>query len=288
MKSVSTAQKILVILVAALSLPACLAGLVPGAQNVEAVRSFTSIDGADVELQGSGLYRNDSVSFAAQAKAQDVVTLAVGIPLLLVSLFLAAKGSLRGAVLLAGTFAYFAYTYTTYAFGLFFNPFFLVYVALFSLSVFGLILSLLRLDAAEIKTRFAGPRIRKLAVAFDFFTGTMLFLMWMGRLLPNLLTGVDTILIEHYTTLPIQVMDLGLVVPLAFLAGINLARDRPLGYLLTGLFLLKGLTLALALGAMILWSALAGLPVNPVETLIFCVIIAAGVGTAAAYLRAIR
>ena len=288
MKTVTTAQKILVIFVAALSLPACIAGLVPGAQKAGAVHSFTSIYGADIELQGSGLYRNDSAAFAAQAKAQDVVTLAVGIPLLLASLHFASKGSLRGAVLLAGTFAYFTYTYATYSFGTFYNPFFLVYTALFSMSVFGLIISFLRLDPEEIKKRFSGPRIRKIAVAFNFFTGAMLFLMWMGRLLPNLLRGADTIYIDHYTTLPIQVMDLGFIVPLAFLAGINLARDRPLGYLLTGIFLMKGMTMVLALGAMILWSAAAGLPVNPAETIIFGVIIAAGVGTAAGYLRAVR
>ncbi|MCK7514781.1 MAG: hypothetical protein MZV70_69460 [Desulfobacterales bacterium] len=64
-------------------------------------------------------------------------------------------------------------------------------------------------------------------------------------------------------TLPIQVLDPGLVVPLALVSGLNLARDQPLGYLLTGLFLMKGITLGLAVGAMILWSALAGLPVNP-------------------------
>lgn len=288
MKPVTKTQKALALGIAVLSLFACLAGLAPGTPRPDSPAAFTSIRGERVELQGTGLYRLDSVSFAAQAKAQDLVTLLLGIPLLGISLVLAVRGSLRAGVLQAGTFGYFAYTYATYAFGLQYNPLFLVYIALFGSSVFGLILSLAGLDAVRIREGFRGPRVRKAAVGFDFLAGTLIFLMWMARLLPNILAGADTTFIEHYTTLPIQVMDLGFVVPLALVSGVNLARDRPLGYLLTGLFLMKGVTLGLAVGAMILWSVVAGLPVSPAETAVFAVIIGAGVGLGAAWLRAIR
>lgn len=285
MKPVSPILSTLAICVAVLALLACVAGLTPGAGEGG---SFVSIRGESVQLHGSGLYRLESKSFAAQAKAQDLVTAAVGVPLLLASLILASRGSRRGGLLLAGTFAYFAYTFATYSFGLYYNSFFLIYVALFSMGVFGLILALTRLDGSDIKAHFSGPRTRKAAIAFDFFAGTMIFLMWMGRILPGLAGGADRSLVEHYTTLPIQVMDLGLVVPLAMLAGVNLAKDKPLGYLLSGLFLMKGLTLGLALGAMILWTAVAGLPVSTVETIIFGVIIVVGIGVAAAYFKAVR
>ena len=288
MKPITNTQKALALGIAVLSLFACLAGLAPGTPGPDSPGSFTSIRGATVELQGAGLYRLDSVSFAAQGKAQDLVTLFLGIPLLGLSLVFAARGSLRAGVLLAGTFAYFTYTYATYAFGLQYNPLFLVYVALFGLSVFGLVLSLAGLDGTRIREGFRGPRVRKAAIVFDFFAGALILLMWAARLLPNLISGADTIYIEHYTTLPIQVMDLGLVVPLALVSGLNLARDRPLGYLLTGLFLMKGITLGLAIGAMILWSAFAGLPVDPAETAVFAAIIGAGVSLGAAWLRAVR
>lgn len=287
MKPITNTRRALALGIAVLSLFACLAGLAPGTPGSGSPASFTSIRGQSVELQGTGLYRLDSVSFAAQAKAQDLVTLFLGIPLLILSLVFAARGSLRAGVLLAGTFGYFAYTYATYAFGLQYNPLFPVYIALFGSSVFGLILSLAGLDGARIREGFRGPRVRKAAIVFDFFAGALIFLMWMGRLLPNLISGADTTYIEHYTTLPIQVMDLGFVVPLALISGVNLARDRPLGYLLTGLFLMKGITLGLAVGAMILWSVFAGLPVAPAETAVFAVIIGAGVGLGAAWLRAI-
>src|SRR5205823_2519128 len=64
---------------------------------------FTTLRGESVPMWGSGLYRFDSVSGASQEIAQDVVTLCVGIPLLIVAAVLSARGSLRGKLLHAGT-----------------------------------------------------------------------------------------------------------------------------------------------------------------------------------------
>lgn len=57
---------------------------------------FTSIRGEQIELYGSGIYKEDSLSAAAQAIAQDGITLAVGIPLLFVSLLMSLRGTIRG------------------------------------------------------------------------------------------------------------------------------------------------------------------------------------------------
>jgi hypothetical protein len=174
------------------------------------------------------------------------------------------------------------------AFGVVYNELFLAYVALLSLSVAGLILSLGRLDARLVKERFSRPAVRRVAVGFDFFVGAALLLMWLARILSGPLGGGDATAIEHYTTLPIQVMDLAFVVPLALVAGATLAADAALGYLLTGLFLLKGLTLGLALLAMIIRMAAAGVAGRPAETAVFGVIVALCVVVAALYMASIK
>src|SRR5512136_3076320 len=97
---------------------------------------FHTLRGETVTIQGHGLYQYETVSVAAQAIAQDVVTLLVGIPLLVVSMLLFKKEDLRGKLLLSGTLAYFLYTYASFAFGAAYNILFLVYVSLFSLSLF--------------------------------------------------------------------------------------------------------------------------------------------------------
>jgi hypothetical protein len=124
-------------------------------------QSFVSLRGEVVALQGGGLYAHESVSGAAQAIGQDVVTLLVGIPLLLIATYLAAQGSLRGRLRRAGTLWYFAYTYLLMAFGGAYNPLFLVYVALYSASLSACILSLLSLDAAWLKAQCAAHLARR-------------------------------------------------------------------------------------------------------------------------------
>lgn len=287
MNTVSKSVVVLSRCIAGLALLACVVAFVPGFGGPATPGSFVSIRGQSVRLMGAGLYRLDSVSFATQAQAQDLVTLAIGIPALLLSCRFARRGSRRSGLLLAGTLGYFSYTYATYAFGVQYNQLFLVYVALLSMSVAALILSLSRLSPDEFRDHFSGAGIRRTAIVFDFFVGVMLLLMWISRIGSGLLGGPDKTMIEHYTTLPIQVMDLAFVVPLALIAGYQLLRNRALGYLLTGLLLTKGLTLGLALGAMIVWMAVSGLPVNIGETLVFSVIILGGLTISALYLRAI-
>jgi hypothetical protein len=95
-------------------------------------------------------------------------------------------------------------------------------------------------------------------------------LNWVGRIiLPALLSGSVPYGLESYTTLVIQAMDLGLVVPAAFLAGILWLRRSLYGYLLTPVVLVKGFTMSFALAAMIISMAAAGVEIALVEMLIF-------------------
>ena len=63
-------------------------------------KTFQTINGETVTLYGKGLYYNDSISMVPQARAQDIVTLVIGIPLLIISLILLNKNSLKGRLLL--------------------------------------------------------------------------------------------------------------------------------------------------------------------------------------------
>lgn len=77
----------------------------PGPYQIETVRGDT------VTVYGKGLYRHMSIDVAPQGIAQDYVTLFIGIPFLLLSLYLARTGSLKGRLLLAGVLGYFLVTY---------------------------------------------------------------------------------------------------------------------------------------------------------------------------------
>lgn len=61
---------------------------------------YQSFHGQTITIYGKGIYQNDSLSIAAQGIAQDVITMVLGIPLLIISLYLARRNSLKGRLLL--------------------------------------------------------------------------------------------------------------------------------------------------------------------------------------------
>jgi hypothetical protein len=266
------------LLISVLALAATAAGILTA--NGAHHRAFLSLRGETVSLQGGGLYANESVSGAAQAIGLDVITLFVGIPLLLAAIYLAAKGSLRGRLLRAGVLWYFAYTYLLMAFGGVYNPFFLVYVALYSASIFAFVLSLLSIDVSALPALFARRFARRSIAWLVIGIGALLGLLWLGRILPSLASGTPPPGLESYSTLFVQAGDLGLEVPLAMLTGVLLLRRHPAGYLLASVLLVKGTTLGLGLLAMAVAMALAGVAIVPAEAAFFAIVaILCGVGT---------
>jgi hypothetical protein len=230
---------------------------------------ITTLRGETVQLFGRGLYRYDTVSYAVQAIGQDAATLLIGIPLLLLGLLLARKGSLRGELLLAGGLGYMLYTYTSYSFLSVYNELFLVYVGLFSLSLFAFILALSGMDTELVTRSVAAGMPRRGIAVFLLFIAVFLTLAWLGRIVPPLLTGQPPVGLEAYTTLVIQVLDLGIIVPTSALTAVLLLRQHPWGYTLASVLLVKALMMGAALVAMIIAQVLTGVAVGAVESAIF-------------------
>jgi hypothetical protein len=255
------------LLISALALVATLTGIftASGAQHTV----FLSLRGETISIQGGGLYTYESVSGAAQAIGQDWITLLVGVPLLLIGAYLASRGALRWQLLQAGALWCFAYTYLLMAFGGAYNQLFLVYVALYSASIFAFLLSLHAIDVGSLPARFSPHFARRTIAWLVIGIGALLVLLWLGRIIPALYTGAVPFGLESYSTLFVQAGDLGLVVPLAIVGGALLLRRRPVGYLLASVLLVKGATLGLALVAMMFTQAVAGVAIAPVEAVFF-------------------
>jgi hypothetical protein len=257
----------LVILVALLAIVA--AGLGVFWQGSDPHTSFVTQRGQTVDIQGSGLYKYDSVTLASQGIAQDVVTLFMGVPLLLISLWFYQKNPLRGKLVLAGTLAYFLYTYILYAFNTAFNVLFLVYVALSSLCLFAVILTLMSIDVAGLPEHFTSKLPRKSIITFLIISASFLLVAWLGRIVPAYFDNTPPVGLENSTTLGIQVMDLGLIVPMGYLGAYLLLQRHPWGYLISSVMLFKVFTLGTALCAMIIGQFIAGVEMAVAEVIIF-------------------
>lgn len=230
---------------------------------------FESIHGETVSIYGKGLYRNESVTMAAQAKGQDIVTLLFGIPLLIISIILARKDLIKGRLLLAGTLGYFLYTYASYSFLAMYNPLFLIYVVLFSTSFFAFTLTMMSFDIEKLGLYFKAKTPVKFLGSFLIFLGFSIGLLWLGRIMNPLMSGIAPPELGHYTTLVIQALDLGFVVPVAILAGILLIRRKPFGYLLASVIIIKGITMLTAITAMAIGMIRAGEPIVIMELILF-------------------
>jgi hypothetical protein len=282
-----TRQKIAVVLswlIVALSLATALTGVLSqGGSHSD----FTTLRGQTVQIQGGGLYKLDSVSGASQEIAQDVVTLCISIPLLIVAGVLALRGSLRGKVLLAGMLGYFLYTYTSMSMLTAYNELFLVYVALMSLSLFAFVLSLMELNAVNLSAHFSATFPRRTIAGFDLFLGAMLILLWLKLIVPPLLAVTTPDGLDAYSTLVIQAMDLGFIAPTAIITGVLLFRRSAFGYLLASVVLVIGFTMGAALLAMSMGMMLAGVQVDPVALVIFTALAAVDMALSVLLFRSI-
>lgn len=244
---------------------AAVAGLLPGEGTPFTLTNFR---GEVVTINARGLYYWDTVSSAAQMQANDLVTLVLGVPLLLISLVLMRRGSLRGRLLLAGTLGFVLYTYITMCFGAAYNQLFLVYVALFGLSLFATILAMLSVDLSTLPDHFSPRLPRRWIAGLLFVAGAFLLLAWLGRIAATWSSNAPPAL-ENVTSMFIQAMDLAVIVPLCAVAGVLLLRKSAWGYLLASVALLKFVTLGLAVTLMGLNMLRVGIPVSPVELGIF-------------------
>ena len=267
------ALKWLIPLIFILTLAATLAGLWPAEGTPYPLTTFR---GEEVTINARGLYYWDTVSSTAQMQANDLVALTLGLPLLAVSFWLARRGSLRGQLLLAGTLGFILYTYITMAFGAQYNAFFLIYVALFSLSLFAFVLVMMSFDLKTLPAHFSEKLPRGWIAGLLFFAAAFLSLAWLGRVAATFAPGAIPAL-DNTTSMFIQAMDLGLIVPVCVLSGVLLLRRHAWGYLLASVGLTKFTTLGIAVSLMGLNMARVGVPVSPVELLIFPGMALAGV-----------
>ncbi len=269
------ALRILVPVIMLFALVAAVGGLYPADGKPFSLINFR---GEEVTINARGLYYWDTVSSAAQMQANDAITLFLALPLLGVSFWLTQKGSLRGRLLLTGTLGFILYTYITMSFGAAYNPFFLIYVALFSLSLFAFVLSMMSFDVDALPARFSQKLPRKWIAGLLFFAAAFLSMAWLGRIAQTFRPGAVPAL-ENTTSMFIQAMDLGIVVPVCVLSAVLLLRRSPWGYLLASVGLVKFLTLGTAVSLMGLNMARVGVPISPLELVIFSGMALAGIIT---------
>jgi len=195
--------------------------------------AFTSIQGETVEIYGgSGPYRHDSTYKAIAFRSFDWVSLVVAFPLFLLGIFLYRRRRLLGQLLLAALFTYLAYIYLIGFMGNAFNGLFLGWVALFSIGGFGLFLIVSEIDFPSLPQKLSGHFPGKPVAVYLFSVSAILTVQYLTEIFTAYLTGVPPASLDHYTTLELAGVELGIMIPLHILAGVLLWRQKAWGYVL--------------------------------------------------------
>jgi hypothetical protein len=151
--------------------------------------TVTTVRGDTVELHGSGLYRHDSRLVGPVHQGTDAVALVLGIPLLVYATLRYARGSTRGALLLAAALLWFLYLHLSLALGAAYNEMFLVYVVVVACAVTALALIAHGVNTAEL-ARQLSPRFPRRGISgFLFATSVSTLVAWGGLAVSALVRG---------------------------------------------------------------------------------------------------
>jgi hypothetical protein len=221
---------------------------------------FTTLRNETVEIYGIGLYRLDTPLIAVGYRVSDAFTLVAGIPLLLVSLLLYRRGSIRGKILLTGALSFFLYNFGSLALGAAYNNLLLIYIILTMATLLGAASLLLSFDAQTFPSLLSERLPRRGISIFFIVSGVALFSIWLFlSILPALLAGKVPSELAGYTTIITFALDMGVIAPVLVSTGVLLRRGEPLGYVLSSVLLVFIDALGCSLFAMGIAQQMAGL-----------------------------
>jgi hypothetical protein len=218
--------------------------------------AFTSARGEVVELYGGqGPYRFDTTYKAVMFRGFDWVNLFVALPLFVLGLLLYRRRQPRGGILLTALFIFLAYIYLIGVMGNAFNGLFLGWTALFSLGLFGLWAVLTDLDRATLSQGLAEGFPRKPVALYVMGVGTLLLAQYLAEIIGAYAAGTTPASVDHYTTLELAALELGIMIPLHFIGGAAAWRQNRWGYVLCAALAFTTAIVFMALSASLLLLA---------------------------------
>jgi len=197
---------------------------------------FINQYGDAVKIYGDGIYKNDSYFMAHIFKGTDFMALFVALPLMIFALIMDIKNNtIKSKLFLTAIIAYFLYYSVSYAMGVTYNVLHLVYLTLFSCTLYATILGFgfLKTYSIKISTKIYTKGLK----IFLVFCGLSLFVAWLPDIIVSLIHKKSLELIEIYTTQITYVLDMAIISPLIFICLYNLRKNNNIGYILLGIIL---------------------------------------------------
>lgn len=210
-------------------------------------------------------YDADPQALVPRARTEDVVILAVAVPVLAIGLWYAMRGSVRGRIVWLASLAYMTYLWLSRVGLLAFNDFFLGYVTLFVLSLFTLVGGLVTTDPEPFRRRLQGRISRPIYAGVLGVTAIGIAVLWLSDIVPATLAGTTPLGIQEFGPKGAltYVYDLGLLVPSYALAAYLLWRGYRWAFTITGVLLVFAVLIAPTLVALTIVDLQQGVAMTP-------------------------
>lgn len=169
----------------------------------------------------------------------DLVTLALAVPVLATGLLLERRGYVLGRLLWLGGLGYGAYNYAFYLFGAALNVFLPLYIVLVLLSVVSLILTLARTEPGAVPARFSPHTPVRLIGGYLVFVALGLSVVWLGLWAAYIFANRPTPVTPEAFKV-VAALDLSVMAPALATGGLLLWRRRPWGYVIAAIAGIQG------------------------------------------------
>lgn len=221
----------------------------------------------------TAVYR-DVPAMADQARAADLTTLFVAVPLLAIGLVLARRGSVQARLVVAGSLGYLAYTYAIFSFQAVISPVTPLHIATLGLATWALIL-----DGPDLARATTGVGIglpRRTTAAVLVVVVVLFGALWLGQMAGAIVSGElpPSVRELDLPTSAVYALDLAFALPLLGLATVLLLRDRSVGYPLALAGLVFAVEMALSVLGIFAIDAIQGEAVDASVPIGFAVIAA--------------
>lgn len=188
---------------------------------------FVNQYGHTVQIYGYGIYAFDSYFQAPISIGTDICILLVVIPMFIVTyLNHIKKRDVISELKLISVYSVAFYYSASIVFGVTYNQLFLVYVALFSCTLFGMFSHIKNIS---LRQSISGSRGIKV---FLSISGIALIVAWLPDVIPTMVKGTTFSLIGVYTTNITYVLDMGIISVLCFVTLYMIGKRESLGTLI--------------------------------------------------------
>ncbi len=216
-----------------------------------AAATATSVRGEVIPVVTGGVYAHNAVRVVAEGVGWDIVTLVLVAPVLVGVAPGVARASLRSRLVAVGICAYLFYQYLMYAVFWALGPLFPVFITLYAASAVAAVWLVSTIDVAALPRRVADSFPRRSMAVFCCAMALLLLGMWGGRIAAGVAGDLEAARLEGATTLAVQALDLGMIVPAALATAVLVWRRRPWGYLMATVLAVKGVAMSAAICAMV-------------------------------------